>query len=149
MGKTIVHRTWSNFYSICCFWKKVFRCHSCNPATPMHMASDTRVNECILVAVSSLSLCISRSLAEIDERSGSTRNPQWELGLARKKLRLVGIKRSPLAQRNHLFLYESSRILQFLQLFSNGLESDRDRHYKTALRWIARENSEDRCLFLL
>ena len=50
------------------------------------MANDNRVNECNLVAVSSLSLCISSSLVEIGERSVSNTNQKPGLRLVKECL---------------------------------------------------------------
>lgn len=50
------------------------------------MANDNKVNECNLVAVSSLSLCISSSLVEIGDRSVSNTNQKPGLRLVKKCL---------------------------------------------------------------
>jgi hypothetical protein len=50
------------------------------------MANDNRVNECNLVAVSWLSLCISSSLVEIGERSVSNTNQKPGLRLVKECL---------------------------------------------------------------
>lgn len=50
------------------------------------MANDNRVNECNLVAVSSLSLCISSSLVEVGEISASNTNQKPRLRLVKECL---------------------------------------------------------------